>query len=377
MLYPCPFGTHSNPYHLEVSTYNVGGRWKCWACDLAGDIFDLHAALNGLDVKKGFSLTVESLYQALGISCRTAKETRRKRPRRASQSQARQMTIPPQATVPAAPVFLTDDDAAALDECRRRLAGDRNLATELLGELGLPYSLATVCTDKGLGFPLLGATYDCRLIYLYTATDEAGAIRYTGAKLRRKSGHRNPRLRLAGGRWQESGTMNPPPDNPNGGARFLSVAGKCVEPWGMTVARMKRSAIITESETDALAILEAMEHCRQAYQSDEDPDTGRPYETPEGTLEAMIPAVVAIPGAGNFLAGWHELFRGKNVILALDADAAGRAGAEKIRAKLAGLAAIRDWTPPPPFKDAREMLTTAGAISLYQDIFRTTNQTGQ
>ncbi len=82
----------------------------------------------------------------------------------------------------------------------------------------------------------------------------------------------------------------------------------------------------------------------------------------------MIPAVVAIPGAGGMKAGWDALLASKNVILALDADRAGRESAAKLRERLtAAGCVIRDWMPP--YKDARNMLLHDGEHALYESIF--------
>lgn len=88
----------------------------------------------------------------------------------------------------------------------------------------------------------------------------------------------------------------------------------------------------------------------------------------------MIPAVVAIPGASGMKAGWDALLAGKNVILALDADKAGRAASTKLRERLAAAGCVlRDWTPP--YKDARNMLLCAGERALYESIFEAMNAT--
>ncbi|MCD8065277.1 toprim domain-containing protein, partial [Akkermansia sp.] len=263
--------------------------------------------------------------------------------------------------------FLSDLDEAELDACRERLRDDMNLAGELLDELGLSPWLALACTDRSIGFPLLGATEDRRLLYLYQADDEAGNTRYTGAKLRRRDKYANPCLKLENGQWKAHGTMNPTENNPHG-IRFLWPIGKAAAPWGIHSAHGKRFVTVTEGESDCLAISQALEAFREAYQQDADPDTRHPYEDRRGNLEAMIPAVVAIPGAGGMKAGWDTLLAGKNVILALDADRAGREAAANLRERLATAECVlRDWTPP--YKDARNMLLCAGECALCESIF--------
>lgn len=60
------------------------------------------------------------------------------------------------------------------------------------------------------------------------------------------------------------------------------------------------------------------------------------------------------------------------MILALDADKAGREAAAKLRERLTGAGCVlRDWTPP--YKDARNMLLCAGERALYESIFEAMN----
>ena len=60
------------------------------------------------------------------------------------------------------------------------------------------------------------------------------------------------------------------------------------------------------------------------------------------------------------------------MILALDADRAGREAAAKLRERLAVAGCVlRDWTPP--YKDARNMLLCAGERALYESLFEAMN----
>lgn len=378
VVYPCPFGTHSKP-HLEVVEYCGKGRWKCWACDQSGDIFDLYAAMNGVDVKSRFHEAVEGVCGVLGVSCREERTTPRKSRKNAragaSRRRAKKAALTEAEDMPPAPAFLGAEDAAALEECRERLRNDRGLSRELLGELGLSVWLAAACTEPGTGLPLIGATEDRRLVYLYSAPDETGRMRLTGAKLRRRDGMRNARLRLEGGAWKEYGLMDAPTDDLKGGARFVSLCGKCCQPWGMGAARDRQTVIITEGESDCLAMVEAVEWLRETYGLD--PETGRPYETAAGSLESMLPAVVAVPGVSGFRKGWASLFSGKNVIVAMDGDEAGRKAAAVLVEALAGLAAVRSWAPPEEYKDARKMLLSAGPRALCEAVFSVMSNTGR
>lgn len=371
MIYPCPFGTHTRP-KLQVTEYQGEGRFKCWACDRGGDVFDLHAGMNAQDTQRDFPGVLRGVCEVLGVRPPDDDGTpfpARKRP-------VRPVRPRPAPSATAAPpvepsCFLSALDEAELDACRERLALDEDLAGELAAELGLSPLMMLVHTDRTLGRGLLGATEDRRLVYLYQADDETGNTRYTGMKLRRRDKHPNPCLKLENGQWKSHGTMNPAKGSPHG-VRFLWAIGKAAAPWGVHSAHGKRFVIVTEGESDCLAIGQALEGFREAYQQDADPDTRRPYEDRRGSLEAVIPAVVAIPGASGMKAGWDALLAGKNVILALDADKAGREAAAKLRERLAAAGCVlRDWTPP--YKDARNMLLCAGERALYESLFEAMN----
>lgn len=363
-IYPCPFGTHTRP-KLQITEYQGEGRFKCWACDRGGDVFDLHAGMKAQDTQRDFPSVLWGVCEVLGMRPSDNDGTSlsiRKIPV-GSRSATSMAAAPPGETS----CFLSAPDEAELDTCRERLALDERLAGELAAELGLSSLMMLVHTDRTLGRGLLGATEDHRLAYLYQADDEAGNTRYTGMKLRRRDNHPNPCLKLENGQWKSHGTMNPTEDNPHG-IRFLWIIGKAAAPWGIHSAYGKRFVIVTEGESDCLAIGQALEGFREAYQQDVDPDTRRPYEDRLGSLEAMIPAVVAIPGAGGMKTGWDALFTKKNVILALDADRAGRESAAKLRERLtASECVIRDWMSP--YKDARNMLLHDGEHALYESIF--------
>lgn len=364
MIYPCPFGTHSRP-KLQVSAYQGGGRFKCWSCDRGGDIFDLHAGINTQDVQRDFPDVFRGVCDVLGV--RTPDEGTLP-PICRRTGRARPVPFPAVAPPTDSLCFVSALDEVELDTCRERLQNDLPLAGELLGELGLSPWLALPCTDRTTGWPLLGATEDRRLAYLYQADDDAGNTRYTGMKLRRRDKHANPCMKLVNGHWKAYGTMNPIPSNPHG-IRFMWPIGKAGVPWGIHSAYGKRFMVVTEGESDCLAVLEVMEYFREIYQQDVDPDTGHPHEDTHGRLEAMIPAVVSLPGASGMKTGWDTLFAGKNVILALDADKAGRESAAKLRERLtvAGCV-IRNWTPP--YKDARNMLLLCGERALYESLFK-------
>lgn len=226
MIYPCPFGTHAR-FKLHVTEYQGDGRFKCWSCDRGGDIFDLHAGMNGLDTKRDFPGVLRGVCDVLGV--RPPNDDGTPLPFRKSPVRPR-----PSLSIAAAPPaepsrFVSAPDEAELDACRERLQKDERLAGELACELGIHPLMMLIHTARELGRGLLGVTPDNRLLYLYTAEDEEGNTRYTGAKLRRRDHHANPCLKLENGQWKPRGTMNPTKGNSRG-LRFLWPIGNAAAP---------------------------------------------------------------------------------------------------------------------------------------------------
>lgn len=215
MIYPCPFGTHTR-FKLQVTEYQGEGRFKCWSCDRGGDIFDLHAGINGLDTKRDFPGILRGVCDVLGV--RPPDDDGTPLPFRRSHVRPRPSLTMAAALPSVPPCFVSATDEFELDACRERLQKDERLAGELACELGIHPLMMLIHTAREMGRGLLGATPDNRLLYLYTAEDEEGNTRYTGAKLRRKDNHANPCLKLENGQWKPRGTMNPTDGNPHGRA---------------------------------------------------------------------------------------------------------------------------------------------------------------
>ncbi|WP_417004916.1 toprim domain-containing protein [Akkermansia sp.] len=365
-VFPCPFGTHERP-KLSVGERDGRGVFHCWSCDESGDIFQLAAHMAGTNVKTDFPAAVRHVADVLGVCLpeddRPGASRPGGRPIRAA--------APPKPPGPPEPVFLPPKDQRALYDCRVRLRMDIKKQDELARELHLDgrefFNRSFLHVAYG---GVLGMTPDNRLLYLYSAIDpKTGQPRYTGAKLRRRICHANPFLKLENGEWTSYGRMNG--RDGKDPVRFSWAAGKAFQPWGMEAAMNKNAVFVCEGESDCMAVSQAFDTFRESYQMDTDPETGLPFEDRNGSLEAVIPASVAIPGAKAFPESWKHYFRGKLVILCLDADRAGRDGAQRLKEMLQGVGCtVRDWTPPEPYKDARDMLARAGARILYLSIFQ-------
>lgn len=361
-LFRCPFGEHQRP-KLHVNERDGIGLWRCWACDKGGDIFTLAAELQQLDVKAQFPDVLKHVVHVLNISLddkmsqRDYSSSSRKR---AGAMPALQKGL---THSPESPVFLDIADVMELETCRKRLEENVPLRSLLSSELDLNEELmlsAITVSHPGLR-GLLGATEDGRLLYLYTARNCDGNVMYTGVKLRRRSNHPNPKLYLKEGKWISCGTMNAE------SSRFMWVAGKAYQPWGMEFAEQRKIVLICEGESDALAVNQAF-GCLV-------PEGSSVFGNIPNTGSAeLVPFAVAIPGAQSFKREWAGSFKGKIVILGLDSDPAGRKAAKEIRQTLADIGCIVvNWTPPSPYKDARSLLSSEGSRALYQSILSALN----
>lgn len=368
----CPFGNHTK-LHLAIAEVNGVGVWKCRACDTGGDIFKLVGLLESLDMKTQFRDILRSVADVLSVPMEEESESLRRRKGKESTRKRRLLPEPAKESPP--PVqYVSAEDNEVLEACRWRLIEDRELRNELAEELGLCGNelLARASFVNPYYGGLVGATPDRRLLFLYSIgeVEGTGVPRYTGAKLRRRGlPHRNTFLRLKEGNWEGKGSMNASANNPEG-VRFLWCTGKAYEPWGMNAAKEKRGVIVCEGESDAMAMSQALDVYRAAYQQDVDPETGLPYEDETGSMEGSIPAVVAVPGAKNFPDGWKGLMSGKVVIICMDADEAGQEGSRRLISLLEEVPCVlRVWNPSLSYKDAREMLRGAGFKALCESLF--------
>lgn len=101
------------------------------------------------------------------------------------------------------------------------------------------------------------------------------------------------------------------PWGPDKRPRFVWACGRPTEPWRYSLAARRKGTtrfIITEGESDLIALVEA----------------GRGMLAPHSTE-----AIVASPGT-SFRSEWASLFSGLEVIVAFDADEAGRSWARKV-----------------------------------------------
>ena len=339
-FYPCPWGAHSRP-KLEVSERDGVGVAMCRACDCGGTVYDVAAGVLGLDVRKDFPTVVQAVADAVGYVLRDdAPEMPRKGHRKGKTGFSRPLGAVA-APSPARPVekpleyLPPDEEAAALDAVRRAADNPARMA-EHAALLGLPPDVMMFHTDiqEAGALGLLGLGKGGRLLYVYTHRPAAGEpVRVVGVK-----------------------TRNLPGVEP----RFLMRGSKQM-PWGWDSVDAAGLVFVTEGESDALAVRAALWAWLDDWAHNE-PDTFPAADA--------WPVVVGKPDAGTFRDTWARRLVGKDVVLIVDNDDAGRKGAEKTTGILraAGVRRVFVWNPPAGAKDARAALDAARPWLLADDL---------
>ena len=340
MFYPCPYGAHSRP-KLEVSERDGVGVAMCRACDRGGTVYDVAAGVLGLDARKDFPAVVQAVADAVGYVLRDdAAETPRKSHRKRKTGFSRPLGAVA-APAPARPVekpleyLPTDEEAAAFDAVRRAAARP-DVISWWADRLGLPLDVMMFHTDiqEAGALGLLGLGKGGRLLYVYTHRPAAGEpVRVVGVK-----------------------TRNLPGVEP----RFLMRGSKQM-PWGWDAVDAACLVFVTEGESDTLAVRAALWAWLDDWAHNE-PDTFPAADA--------WPVVVGKPDAGTFRDTWARGLVGKDVVLIVDNDDAGRKGAEKTAGILraAGVRRVFRWTPPAGAKDARAALDATRPWLLADDL---------
>lgn len=331
MFYPCPWGAHSRP-KLEVSERDGVGVAMCRACDCGGTVYDVAAGVLGLDVRKDFLTVVQAVADAVGYVLRNdVAEMPRKSHRKRVAGFSRPLGVvatPAQDAPTEKPLAYLPpgEEAAALDAVRRAAVNPACMA-EHAAFLGLPLGVMMFHTDmqEAYNLGMLGLDEKGRLLYVYThCPDDGVPVRVVGVK-----------------------TRNLPGVEP----RFLMRGSKQM-PWGWDAVDAAGLVFVTEGESDALAVRAALWAWLDDWAHNE-PDSFPAADA--------WPVVVGKPDAGTFRDTWARRLVGKDVVLVVDNDDAGRKGAEKTAGILraAGVRRVFLWTPPAGAKDARAALDAA------------------
>lgn len=345
MFYPCPYGSHTR-LKLEVTEKDGCGVALCRACNRGGAVYDIAAAVNTLDPRKDFARCVQAVADAVGYTLtdtgneNTPKKGNRRRksafPARSGASTLPAMQKPAEKPLEYLPA---EEEKQALDNVRR-LAARPDMQARFADLLNLPVWIIQSHTDieecacRGL----LGMDPRGRLQYVYThCPDDDEQVRVHMVKTRCKE---IP--------WGKNKKFRIPPGKSK--SRL----------WGIDASEHAGMVLVTEGESDALAVRAALESELDRWLAD----------APEQYPENNLPAVVAKPDAGTFRETWARALRGKYVVILTDNDKAGQKGAETTAEvlKKAGVRMVRKWAPAEGKKDARAALDPARPWVLFGDI---------
>lgn len=385
----CPWGLHNDTLKVEITEYNGQGRATCWACGKQSvNIFELAAATSGIpNDKEHFAELMEHVADVTGYKLTTYAPRRRARRLSAAAADAAWCdnfhfgnshsstpstaggcmqggaTGRPNAASPTAGASRLCAADAAEDmawEAVERAARNPEKLAMLAAGFGLPPAALTVHADmECASMGLIGLSPGGLLLFISTRAT-CGNLKVTAIKARAPKHGTAPAEVIEDGRWVTRGTL----DAARKGGKFRAcITGAGAHLWGGDAIAGHDTVIITEGESDKLAVDYSVEVLREAWHSGLD-------DTADYMPEHTLPAVVASPGAKAFKDTWARLFRGKNVIVLSDDDIPGREGAARVSSLLcgAGAAAVKIWTPRHGYKDARSQYTPARPLALINDI---------
>lgn len=308
---PCPFHVDNNP---SLSIYQKEGiwRWKCHRCDIGGTLVD--AVRHGSPNCMSFSDWLEELELILKPSMRVYNEFPFKGDRKNECISEEGICHPP---------FLGDEETEKAIRYNDRLLNSSDNIQKLADTFGLsPEIIRLHASEEERG--LLGISPSGEAVYLYTFIISEVEQELLGIKIRTG---KKPR-------------------------RFYFECGKPFL-WGYHALLDKEKVILTESESDLLAIDDVL------LSWDEEKCGERP-------------GLAAVPGSGNFKSVWAPMFQGKRVVIAFDGDEAGLNGAGKIRTLLSPYAEyVTLWNLPDGIKDAREFIINKGRLEMRSLLMNT------
>lgn len=340
MFYPCPYGAHTR-LKLEVTDKNGCGLALCRACNRGGSVFDVAAGVLGVDPRKDFAACVEAVADAVGYNLTPDDGTTPKKARRSRKAGFSRPLAVPVRPVPDTPAekpleYLPPDmerEALAMVE---RLRREPETICRFAAVLGLPVDVMRDHTNMDFALcGLLGRDRQGFPVYVYTHCPDDSAVRVLGFKVRYR-GFKDTSKSMPFRMWGEKQAL-----------------------WGASEIAFRDCVLITEGESDALAVRAAMRAWHDIA-----------VHTVEKYDPATFPAVVAKPDAGTFKEAWARPLRGKEVTLITDADVPGQDGAKKTAAILmaAGVRRVFAWMPS-GVKDARAAFKAGMPHLLATDIY--------
>ncbi len=327
-VYPCPWGDHENN-KLQLSEAESGvGLANCFACGRGGSVVDVASGVLGLDPKKDFTKVLHHIADVVGYRPRSSRM--KTRSTRATTNKA--TTTTDKATDKATTDQGTDKppfSQAQAWACVKKAHEDVDALTAWAQRLNLPLAaLARLTDSSSIKTALLGLDERGKLLYMYPSLDAQGVPFFSAVKVRAL-----PNAKMRFSNWK--------------GGRFSTL-------WGaLAIEADTETVIITEGESDALAVMYSLEIS---------------LERAHGDFSKI--AVVAKPNASTFRKEWAGMLKGKEIILAVDADEAGQIGAKKTIEALhqAGVKQVYTWLAPEGIKDARDAFQHESPYRLVDDI---------
>ena len=370
----CPWGVHHTPLKVEINDYHGEGRATCWACQKKSvKVFELASAVSGIpNDGEHFGELMRHVAEVTGYLLRNT--TRRKcsqkiawvSPRRFAVAGREDASAEEDAAAPQ-PVEVSgagmDESTACLVwEAVERARNNPARLAELAKDLNLPEVALIMRTDcremDSLG--LIGLTPGGQLLFITTRRLGSEKLTVLAVKVRAPKEGSAPAEVIENGQWVTRGTLDA---SRHGGKFRACVKGAGAALWGADAIAWHDLVIVTEGESDKLAVDLSVDALREGWQ------TGLDNEE-EYVPEHCFPAVVASPGCSAFKEEWAHQMLGKVVFILADADAAGEKGSQRVADILhaAGVGTVKKWTPQDGFKDARQQFDLEHPQALVEDI---------
>lgn len=382
----CPWGSHRETLKVEIREYKGEGRATCWACGkISVNLLELAGACTGISNTPGhLGELMEHIAAVTGYHLSPRQATAKRRKKAAKLPSKGSSETNKQALHHAAQAGASGGSEEHLTACGEEVgAGTPEQLRALILEAverarSNPERMAAYASDLRLpsraflwhldavelaDYGLCGLTPRGQLLFISAGRDESsGELKVQAVKVRAPKQGKAPAELISGGRWIEAGML----DAGKPGGKFRAcIKGAGASLWGAGALRYHDTAIITEGESDKLAVDCSVAALMEAYQTGLD-------DMSEYLPGNYFPAAVASPGCRAFKAEWAVCFRGKAVIILADADIPGQEGARRVASMLhdAGVRTVKVWSPQQGFKDAREQYNPEEPCALVNDILR-------
>lgn len=344
--FTCRIHAHKHPdkAHIRLEEHKGKAVAICDSYGVIGDIFNVCREYTG---ESDFRKQVEAVAAAVGYNLTPDDGTALKKGRRSRKAGFSRPLPVPARPIPDTPAvepleYLPLDMEREAFSMVERLRSTPAAISHYSDFLGIPRDVIKSHTDMELaGRGLLGLDSFGRLVYIFTHCPDDSTVRVLTWKARNAPGNEK---------------------------RFDAAKGHPISTmWGADDIEGRHEVIITEGESDTLAVRAAMDawHDIAAWNIDQyDPDT--------------FPAVVAKSCAGHFRPHWVPMLKNKNVTLLIDNDAPGINGAKKTASilKAGGVRRVFYWTSLQG-KDARAALDAAMPHLLATDIYANRKEISQ